>query len=238
MGTPFHGFPEQGMAFLRGLEKNNRREWFQPRKEIFDLHLRAPMEHLVEDLNARLARFAPQYITEPKKAIFRIYRDTRFSHDKKPYKTNIAASFRKGGSDKDSAGFYYSVSPKAIEIGGGIYSPGPEPMRAIRTYLLDHHEEFGAILRRPKLRKVMGELWGEPLSRPPKGFPADHPAIDWIRAKHWILFDESSVAPEVALTPKLCSEIATRFELMTPLVEYLNKALAGSKARDPLLGAR
>ena len=89
----FPGFSPEALKFLRGLERNNRREWFQPRKEIFDTHLKDRMVELVEAVNAELLRFAPDHITDPKKAIYRIYRDTRFSADKTPYKTHIGAIF-------------------------------------------------------------------------------------------------------------------------------------------------
>src|ERR1700739_1604763 len=99
----FPGFPSEAITFLRGLTRNNRREWFQPRKEIFETKVKEPMTRLVESVNAELLKFAPDYINDPKKAIYRIYRDTRFSSDKTPYKTHIAAIFpRRGGESKHS----------------------------------------------------------------------------------------------------------------------------------------
>jgi len=89
----FPGFPPEALTFLRSLKRNNRREWFQPRKEIFETKVKAPIIQLVEAINAELLDFAPEHITDPKKAVYRIYRDTRFSADKTPYKTHIAAIF-------------------------------------------------------------------------------------------------------------------------------------------------
>src|SRR5438270_5501706 len=103
MPDKFPGFPQTGLKFLRSLERNNRREWFQPRKETFDNEVKAPMTALVDAINGQLAKFAPEYITGPTQAIYRLYRDTRFSNDKTPYKTHIAASFRKRGLDKHAA---------------------------------------------------------------------------------------------------------------------------------------
>src|SRR5689334_12173953 len=99
----FPGFSPEALKFLRGLERNNRREWFQPRKEIFETQLKAPMMQLVEAVNAELLRFAPDHITDPKKAVYRIYRDTRFSADKTPYKTHLAAIFPHRALGKQSA---------------------------------------------------------------------------------------------------------------------------------------
>ncbi len=113
MPTAFAGFPPEMIRFFRSLKRNNRREWFQPRKHLFEQHVKAPMLELVGAINTELAKFAPEYVTEPKSAIFRIYRDTRFSADKTPYKTHVAASFsRRGGERLGTGGFYFSVSTR------------------------------------------------------------------------------------------------------------------------------
>src|SRR5947207_12514475 len=111
----FSGIPKEGVAFLRALSRNNDREWFQPRKEIFESKLKAPMIELVEAINAELLKFAPDHITDPKKAVYRIYRDTRFSADKTPYKTHVAAIFPHHGLAKQaSAGFYFHLTAKSV----------------------------------------------------------------------------------------------------------------------------
>src|SRR6516225_7489770 len=99
----FPGFPQEAITFYKGLTRNNTREWFQPRKHIFDEKVKAPMVELVGQLNQAMMQFAPQYVTDPAKAIYRIYRDTRFSPDKTPYKTQIAASFSRHGMEKHGA---------------------------------------------------------------------------------------------------------------------------------------
>jgi uncharacterized protein (TIGR02453 family) len=234
VGKDFPGFPREGVALLRALKKNNKREWFQPRKEIFDQHVKAPMEQLVDALNGHFVRFAPQYITDPRKAIYRIYRDTRFSKDKTPYKTHIAASFSRAGMERHiSAGYYFSVAPDEVEVAAGIYMPGPEELRSIRNHLAEHHEEFRKILRASTLRKLMGELWAQQLSRVPKGFSPDHPAADLIRYKHWTLFD-TRLDPALVVTPQLLPELVKRFQAMAPFVEFLNRPLTGKRAKDPL----
>lgn len=232
----FTGFPEEGMKFLRGLKKNNNREWFQPRKQIFDDSVKAPMEQLVEALNAKLLPFAPQYITEPKKAIYRIYRDTRFSNDKTPYKTHIAASLSRAGMQRHiSAGFYFSVSPEQIEVAAGVYMPGSEQLRLLRAHIAENHAELQTLLENATLRKLMGELWGEKFARMPKGYPADHPAGDLLRAKHWVLYDTERLDAKLATTTKLLRELVKRFQAMTPFVEFLNRPLMGKRAPDPMV---
>ncbi|MDX1984289.1 MAG: DUF2461 domain-containing protein [Bryobacteraceae bacterium] len=234
MATGFSGFPKQGFAFLKELAKNNNRDWFQPRKDTFEDTVKAPMEALVEAMNAQLVKFAPSYVTDPNKAIYRIYRDTRFSKDKTPYKTHIAASFFRSAAEKHThPGYYFSVSPERIEVAGGLYLPGPDQLRAVREHLLEHHTELRKLLANPTLKKLMGGLSGDPLTRPPKGFPAAHPALDLIRYKGWILYD-TRMDPQMAATGRLLPELVKRFQAMAPLIDFLNRPLNVKKQRDPL----
>ena len=108
MPSGFTGFPAEAMTFLRGLNENNNREWFQAHKPVFEAKVKAPMLELIGELNSALVGFAPDYVTDPAKAYYRIYRDTRFSPDKTPYKTHISALFRPRGLDKHSCGSFIS----------------------------------------------------------------------------------------------------------------------------------
>lgn len=224
MNSGFPGFPPEGMAFFAKLMRNNRREWFQPRKEIFETKLKQPMRELVETLNRDLRTFAPEYVTDPDKAIYRIYRDTRFSHDKTPYKEDVAASFYRGGSNHGhgSGGFYCAVSTKAVSVGGGVYMPDRELLASIRHHLAGHHEELRRILSAKPVRTLLGGLYGEKLSRVPKGFPPDHPAADLLRYKRFILFVE--LPPELATSRELYPEIRKRFKAMAPFMKFLSTA--------------
>ena len=228
MKAGFEGFPPEAIKFFRDLARNNRREWFQPRKELFDRHVKEPMLALATAINAELARFAPDYVTEPSKAVFRIYRDTRFAHDKTPYKDHIAASFGPRGLQKKGSGsFFFSINHKEIEIAGGVYHPSPEAMLAIRTHISETHEQFRRLLANRKLRGLLGELRGEALSRVPKGFNAVHPAADYIKHKDWILF--ASLNPALATTPGLVGELVARFRAVAPVLDYLNTPLRARK---------
>lgn len=226
MPSTFPGFPPEALQFLRSLKRNNRREWFQPRKHKFEEHVRTPMLALVEALNAELAKFAPDYVTDPKKAVFRIYRDTRFSKDKLPYKTNTSAVFhhRTAGT----GGFYFSVSPEEIEIAGGLYHSPPDVLLLIRTHIAGTHQEFRKILARPHTKKLLGGLKGDELTRAPKGFSPDHPALDLIRKKDWLL--DITLDPAIAVTPDLYKEVVSRFRAMSDFVEYLNRPLLARKS--------
>jgi uncharacterized protein (TIGR02453 family) len=224
MNPGFAGFPPEGMTFLRSLKKHNTREWFQPRKEIYEEKVKGPMLELVTALMQRLADFAPDYVADPNKAIYRVYRDTRFSKDKTPYKTHIAAVFKHRDLEKHSgAGFYFSVAPDEIEVGGGVYMPMPEHLLAIRNYLAENHEEFRRIAAARDVRRLFGEVTGDSLSRVPKGFAADHPAADLLRMKQFLLF--RTLEASLATTPKLFREVVSRFEAMSPFLEFLNRPL-------------
>src|SRR5580692_2707200 len=162
-------FPPEAITFLKGLEKHNTRDWFQPRKEIFDAKVKEPMLAFVETINAELLKFAPEHITEPKKAVYRIYRDTQFSKDKTPYKTHLGAIFPRRGLGRDAgAGFYFHVSAKEVGVACGSYGPGPEELKKIRHLVAENDKVFRAMSA--KLKKLMGPLKGTTLTRVPKGF--------------------------------------------------------------------
>jgi uncharacterized protein (TIGR02453 family) len=236
--SAFPGFPPEGLAFLQALKRHNRREWFQPRKHIYEEKLRAPMCELVAALNARMMEFAPDYVTDPEKAVYRVYRDTRFSPDKTPYKTHIAAVFPRRGTQRHAgAGLYFAVSPEGVEVAGGVYLPPQENLLAMRRYLLEHQEEYRRIVADRTVRRLLGEVVGERLSRVPKGFPADHPAADLVRHKQW--YFDTLLEVELATTPRLLPELAKRFRVMIPFVEFFNHPLVEKKGHirlSPLLG--
>jgi uncharacterized protein (TIGR02453 family) len=231
MGSGFSGFPGEGIRFLRSLARNNKRDWFQPRKHIFDGQVKAPMVEMVAALNRAMAEFAPEYSTDPAKAIFRIYRDTRFSKDKTPYKDHIAASFpRRGMPRTGEGGYYFSVSDKEIEVGGGVYMPQPETLLAIRRHVAANHEELRRLLADRTVKRLLGDLQGDQLARMPKGFATDHPAADLIRFKSYILY--TTLAPDIATTPRLFTEVLKRFQAMTPFLNFITHPLVRPKAQQ------
>jgi uncharacterized protein (TIGR02453 family) len=227
---PFRGFPEEAMSFYRQLKKNNKREWFQPRKSIFEEKVRAPMCEFVDAINAELSKWAPAFVTESRCAIYRIYRDTRFSSDKTPYKTQTGASFYHRALEKHGgAGYYVAISHEGTDVGGGVYMPGPEQLLAIRTLLSERYEEFLAVTTGKKLEALVGKLHGEELSRVPKGFASDHPAADLLRKKQWYFY--VTLDAGLAMTPKLVPEVMKRFKAMQPMIEFLNGPLLAQRKK-------
>ena len=207
MAARFAGFPKEGLAFLQELKENNTREWFTPRKEIFERSVKAPMVAMVEAVNAELASFAPEYMTEPATAVYRIYRDTRCSNDKTPYKTHIAANLHKQGADKHAAaGYYFSVGADQIELAAGVYMPGPEELLRLRQHISGSFDEFTKLAADKGVTKLVGELKGDSLARPPKGFSPEDPAIEWIKKKQWYYY-KTDLDLGLALTPKFLPEV-------------------------------
>jgi uncharacterized protein (TIGR02453 family) len=230
----FRGFSPEAISFLRALKRNNRREWFQPRKEKYEKLIKAPMLEFVAGMNEEFARFAPAYVTSPEKAVYRIYRDTRFSSDKTPYKTHIAAIFpRNSAVEREGAVFYLHFTEKEVLAFGGVWRPDRNELMAYRTLLRDNHEEFESLLSNKSLRKMVGKLEGEQLSRMPKGFPVDHPAESLLRRKQWYL--ESTLDIGLLTTPRVVPELAKRFAVMAPMVEFLNRAFAQKKAPKKMM---
>jgi uncharacterized protein (TIGR02453 family) len=222
----FPGFPPDAVKFYVGLSRHNTREWFQPRKAVYDEKVKAPMVELVTALNGAMMDFAPDYVTDALKAIYRVYRDTRFSPDKTPYKTQIAASFARRGTQKHgAAGYYFAISHKGVDVGGGIYMPAPETLLAVRTHLARRHAEFRKLAASSAIQRLFGAMQGEQLSRVPKGFRADHPAADLLRFKQFLWFTTLDAA--IVTTPKLFTELEKRFRALTPFLEFLNAPLRG-----------
>ncbi len=225
----FRGFPSEGLAFLRGLKKNNDRDWFNARKTVFEENVRLPMIELVRAVHSHMLGYAPEYVGEPAKCVFRIYRDTRFSKDKTPYKTYVSAYLWRNDLGKDrGAGYYFYVSPGDCGVAGGLYQPEPDQLLAVRNLIAEDADPFREVFSNRRVKKLMGELGGDKLTRPPKGFDPDHPAIELLKHKSFVL--HAKLDPAIATTPKLYKEIVTRIEAVTPFVKYLNSPIA-EKAR-------
>src|SRR2546422_10517432 len=155
----FAAFPEQGLQFLRSLKRNNNREWFQRHKGIYEQHVKQPMTDLIDVLAAEFQQFAPEMLASPKVSAYRIYRDTRFSKNKSPYKTHVAAVFPRSGLGKhEGAGFYLHIDPAELLIGGGLYMPLPEDLNAVRSHIAENSKSFLKIVDGRQFRKLFGTI--------------------------------------------------------------------------------
>jgi uncharacterized protein (TIGR02453 family) len=223
MGTQFSS---ETMKFLRGLKKNNDREWFEARREVYERAVKAPMLGLVEEINGAMLEFAPEHVRPANKIVMRIYRDIRFSSDKRPYKTHLAAWWSRRGMEKTSGGgFYVQVGPQEVMIAAGVYMPEREQLLALRRWMSGHHEAYRAQVA--KLAKARGAgfagIDAQALTRMPKGFAANDPADELVRAKNWGV--RAALPTEMALEAGLGREIARRLRMAAPLVETLNGAI-------------
>jgi uncharacterized protein (TIGR02453 family) len=217
----------EALKFLRNLARHNDREWFKPRKAFFDTELKEPMLAIIRKVTEAMLDFAPDFERPAEKCLFRIYRDTRFSADKKPYKDHVAAWWGRKGMEKTSgAGYYFHISAKEVVIAAGAWMPDKEQLAAIRSWLLDHHAEFRKVLRRAAVRKTFDEFEGNALVRPPKGFPKEHPALDLIKCRQWGL--SVTLPASVALEPDFAKLLIRDFKLAAPVVDALNTPVAAA----------
>lgn len=225
----------KALQFLRDLKENNTREWFQPRKEQFEMLLRQPMTDAVRTLNRVLETKAPHYVTDPEKSVYRVYRDIRFSPDKTPYKTHIGALLwhRQLGKDRGAV-IYFHVSSTEFLIAFGLYMMPGDVLTSVRSHMATTHTRLEAIVKNKGVRQLFGRVQGEKLSRPPKGYSVDHPAIEYLKHKNLLL--QTTMPPEAATDPEAINVLKKHVLVALPFVQYLNQPLlSASRRRDPLL---
>jgi uncharacterized protein (TIGR02453 family) len=216
----FTGFDRSFFAFLKSLKANNTREWFTEHKPQYQQDVEGPALAFVEDLAPRLKKISPRFIADPKRvggSMFRIYRDTRFSHDKTPYKTHVGLHFWHDGKDLESPpSFYLHLSPGEIFGGGGCWRPDPVMLRKIRLRINDAPKEWKAVLA------MQMEIEGSTLKRVPAGFPPDHPfAADLMRKDH--LVSEEYTVRDVGSAAFIDRYVET-CERIAPLMRFLTAA--------------
>jgi len=227
---PFTGFSPGALTFLRGLTRNNTREWFEARRETYEREVKRPLQAFVEEVDVRLARIAPELVGS-KRSVFRIYRDVRFSEDKSPYKTAAACWFYHrdvghgvGQRTHGGAGLYFQISPKESFVAAGIWMPPGEALKQLRAAIADDHETFAGIVQAPAFRRTFGALDQEAvLTRVPRGYEADHPAAEWLRYKS--LTVARDLTADELVSPKLVDVVAKYYAVAVPFVRWLNAAL-------------
>ncbi len=216
-------FTPKSLSFLRSLKRNNDREWFRERKDQYEEHLKLPMVALIERLAADFQDFAPELVAHPK-GIYRIYRDTRFSDDKTPLKTNIAASFPWRGLERhQGAGLYIEVAPGWVWVGGGMYAPDTSTLARVREHIAANHKQLRTIVESPGFRKTVGTLDGATLQRVPRGYDKEHPAAEYLRHRQFLAAKEFPA--EFAHDPKFYAGVLAVYRQVAPLVRFLNAPL-------------
>lgn len=227
-------FTRKTLSFLRALKRNNNREWFRAHKTEYEKHVRGPMIEVLARLSTDFGTFAPEVISDPKVSLFRIYRDTRFSSDKTPLKTAIAAHFpSRQFRGNDGAGLYFEVAPAWVWIGGGMYMPTTSDLQAIRNQIATTHPRLHRLVTSPTFKKTFEELTGDRLTRVPNGYRKDHPAAHYLQFKQFIGGCEYDAA--FATSPRFYSELLRVFKAVTPLVRFLNSAILESATQPPVI---
>jgi len=227
----FRGFRPAARTFLRGLRRHNDREWFLANRDRYVAEVREPMAALVEELDVRLAAMAPEIVGDPKRSLFRIHRDVRFSNDKSPYKTNAACwlyhldAGRGVGSDAahGGAGFYFDIGPDEAWMGGGIWMPPRPTLARVRERIAEEHASLVKILRAPTLRPFGGLSREAMLTRMPRGYDAAHPAAELLRYQSFTM--GRPVRDTDLFGARLPDVLAREFERLIPLVRWLNGAM-------------
>jgi len=221
-------FTSQSLRFLRALKRNNRREWFAAHRGDYEAHVRQPMTDIIARLADDLRGFGPEYVANPKTSMYRIYRDIRFSENKAPYKTHVAANFPTRGLPKhEGAGLYFHVSPEEVWIGGGMYAPQQPQLHAVREHIAENSKRLRALVESPAFRRDVGSLEGERLLRVPRGFPKDHEAAEYLKFRQFLAGREFE--PAFATSPKFYSSLLAVFKRVAPVTRFLNEPLIGGR---------
>src|SRR5690348_13781974 len=216
----FDGFPKDFFAFFRELKTHNERPWFEANKQRFRDSVQAPMSAFIADMAPRLKKVSKNFVADPKPnggSMFRIYRDVRFSKDKRPYKEHAACHFRHAaGKDVHAPGFYMHFGAGEVYFGGGMYMPDAAALGRIRDAIVQKPAAWKAVKANRALVKAFGELGGDDvLLRAPRGYDPDHPLIEDIKRKSFFAMHEADV--KLATSPKLVDAVANSFAAAGPL---------------------
>jgi uncharacterized protein (TIGR02453 family) len=224
-------FTKRALTFFRGLARHNEKSWFEAHRDEYEIEVRQPMRELIEELDTRFAEFAPEIGGDPKRSMFRINRDIRFSKDKSPYKTHAACWFhhlnaaRTVGSEADagSAGYYFHLEPGGRSmIGAGVWRPPRPQLNKLRDAIAKDPKGFDKMAH--SIPSRFGGLEDEDsLKRMPRGYAEDHPAANWLRFQS---FTSGRTLTDAQVTsPSLASYLSKEYEALLPLVRWLNGAL-------------
>jgi uncharacterized protein (TIGR02453 family) len=217
-------FSPKALTFLRALKRNNDRDWFKARKEQYETLLRAPMIEVIERLASDFRSFAPDLVATPKASLYRIYRDTRFSENKAPLKTHVAAMFPCRSLPKhQGAGLYVHVALDGVWVGGGMYAPDTSQLQMERDHIAANVKRLQKIIDAPGFRRAVGDLEGEQLQRVPRGFPKDHAAAEYLKYRQFLAGKEFPA--RFACSPRFYATVVNVFREVAPLIAFLNEPL-------------
>ncbi|MBL4802710.1 MAG: DUF2461 domain-containing protein [Emcibacter sp.] len=228
MTDQFEGFKADFWQFFRDLKQNNNREWFAENKERYKDTVVAPVSAFISAVAPALRDISRHYNADPrpnKGSMFRIYRDVRFSKDKRPYKEHAAAQFRHHmGKDAHAPGFYVHLEEGNIIYGGGIWTPPSDALGKIRQRIVDKPNKWQAVISDKGICDQFGGIRGDGLKRPPRGFDADSPHMDDLKRKSFFAMKNLGDT-DVVMTSSFVDEVISTFEVATPLMHFISDAV-------------
>jgi len=214
---------KETLNFLNKLTENNNREWFQANKAFYE-QARNEFILFVGELIKGISKFDSSVKNlSPKDCLFRIYRDTRFSNDKTPYKTNFGAFISQGGLKSQLPGYYVHVQSGECFASAGIYMPQPDALNKIRQEIYYHFDEFKAIIESKEFKNYKLNFWEDKLKRPPKGFDSDFQGIEFIKMKSFVPYYE--LADDELVQEGIADKIIKILGIMYPLNVFLTRAI-------------
>ncbi|MBT8473085.1 MAG: DUF2461 domain-containing protein [Marinicaulis sp.] len=225
--TGFDGLPADYFKFFIELETNNNREWFNDNKLRFRESVQEPLAAFVEAMAPRLKKISRHIVADPRLnggSVFRIYKDTRFSKDKSPYKTHGGVQFRHAlGKDAHAPGFYVHLDPTEVFYGGGVWRPPSPQLMQIRTAIAKNGAAWDKVISAPAFAKRFDGIGGESLTRPPRGFDADHKFIADIKRKSFFAMAEAK--PASAKKAAFVDDVDAAFTDAKPFMKFLCNAV-------------
>ncbi len=222
----FEGFPEDFFTFFRELTSNNTRAWFNDNKSRYYESVVNPICEFIVAIAPRLEKISPHYVADPRPhggSMFRIYRDTRFSKDKTPYKTHAACHFRhRAGRDAHAPGFYAHFALDGLMFGGGIWRPPSGHLASIREHIADNPAEWSRIRKSTAICR-RGGIRGDSLVRPPRGFDPEHEHVEDLKRKSFYVMTEAGTS--LAHGRELVNQTAAAFRAAARLNRFVTEAL-------------
>ena len=228
----FEGFDPEVIKFLTRLKQNNRREWFNERKEFYEKEIKLKAQALIAELQYIFANEGLNYMADIKKSLFRIYRDVRFSKNKEPYKTHIGLFFpyvADGTWRKpiEATGIYLHIEPELSFIAGGLHMPQSQQLKNLRVKIANDWEDYYDIIKNKKFTKEFPDWYsGESLKRVPAGFPKDHPAAEILKQKSFTA--SCNISNDIIYSRKLIDELIKKAKILAPFLEFLNEGTSGN----------
>ncbi|MEQ9403837.1 MAG: DUF2461 domain-containing protein [Cyclobacteriaceae bacterium] len=207
--------------FLSKLDRNNNREWFQANKKLYE-QSHAEMLEFTDQVLQKMTLYDNIENRSPKKSLYRIYRDVRFGKDKTPYKTNWGGSLRRATAEL-RGGYYFQMGPKGSFVMGGFFGPNPQDLLHIRKQLEQDGDSLRDIVTSNAFKSFFGKLLGEQLKTAPKGFSKEHPDIDLLRYKQFMV--RHDFTEKEALSEDFSDKVVDAFRQMRPFLDYMSDIL-------------